>query len=66
MILMEHNRKATWLRFWSALGAEIVAERIYISGLHAEIARDLARFEARRYADACYALGTTRAAYEAL
>lgn len=61
----EINRRAAWLQFWTWLGAQVAADRHYARGPHAEIARELAAFEARRFARCCYALGTTTAALAA-
>ncbi len=55
----EHNLSVAWIRFWSALGAEIAAERVFIDGPLAEVARELAAFELRRLTNATHALSTT-------
>lgn len=61
---LEHNRWVAFGRIFSAVGAHAAAEELKDDHLLAEAARDYARFEAKRYARACYAFGTTLAAME--
>lgn len=51
----EHNRRIAWLRLFGAVAAQAIADQ----NPGSEIASDLAAFEARRFATACYALATT-------
>lgn len=53
----EHNRSVAWVRLWGAIGATAFADSL--AGWRAESALDLARFEVKRLATACYALSTT-------
>lgn len=55
----EHNLAVAWIRLWGALGAQIAADSAPEGSTLAEVARSNARFEARRFATACYALSTT-------
>lgn len=60
----EHNWWVSWVRLWGAIGAQVVAEHLSGDHILREVAQDFARFERRRFAAACYALGTTSAAFE--
>lgn len=60
---LEHNQSVAWLRLWGAIGAQVVAEHLGGDHILGETARDFARFELRRWQNACHALETTIAAY---
>lgn len=55
----KHNTVVAWVRFWSALGAQIAADRVYAHGPSAEIARELAKYELRRLTVAIQAMQST-------
>lgn len=56
-----HNLSVAWVRMWGALGAQVAADNATETAQ--ALARELAAFEARRLATACYALETTTSIY---
>jgi hypothetical protein len=55
---MEHNKMVAWVRAWGAIGSKVALQNAK-SRFERKVARELHQLEVRRYAVACYALGTT-------
>lgn len=58
------NWWCAWRALWGAIAAEEISRKVYARGPYAAIACDLAAYEIKCLARACYALGTTAAILE--